>query len=48
MDESDNKQLLMKVLKEHYKDRYSLVEEALAEIDAYSKNANKNTYKQVN
>lgn len=47
MDENDNKQLLTEILKEHYKSRYSLVEEALEEINAYSKNPSKNAYKQV-
>lgn len=45
--EEDNKQLLMKVLHEHYKGRYSLVEEALTEINNYSKNPNKNSYRKV-
>lgn len=43
----DTQQLLMRVLREHFKGRYSLVEEALAEIDVYSKNPTKNAYRQV-
>lgn len=43
----DNKQLLMRVLREHFKDRYSLVEEALTEINNYCKNPNKTLYRKV-
>lgn len=45
--DDDNRQLLMRVLKEHFKDRFSLVEEALAEIDSYSQNPNKSAYRKV-
>lgn len=43
----DNKTLLMMILKLHFKGRYSVVEEALAEINGYCKTANKITYKEV-
>lgn len=43
----DNKQLLMEVLKVHFKDRYFLVEDALNEINKYVDHPNKTTYKEV-